>query len=300
MFRTAAIVFISLMLIFSMYGCGTNEENIRTDFTDLISGKATAENIHTIADFLDENIAEVDGETATQMISAYREYLLNYIIQNEDKTTVQELSVYFDEKSGLIDTEKIQNSEFKEYYEHIKAGCLMMLMREGAVVLKVDHTKLLEKYGDYISEPTKALYQFEAELIEKPTSQNATLAVSWDELLERTYIAERLLRDYPNEEHITADAMWIYTSHLNTLLMGTTNTPVFDYATKEFSEAAKTAYQNFILSEPDAVLTWVLKEYFTYLNSIDYTLDFNDSTMSKVFFDTCDWLVTEAEKRVRE
>ncbi|HAF60171.1 MAG TPA: hypothetical protein DCK81_03410 [Clostridiales bacterium UBA9856] len=69
---------------------------------------------------------------------------------------------------------------------------------------------------------------------------------------------------------------------------------------REFSEPAKTAYQNFMLSEPAAVLTWVLKEYFTYLNSIDYTLDFNDSTMSKVFFDTCDWLVSEAEKRVRE
>ena len=234
------------------------------------------------------------------MVSAYREYLLNYIIQNEDKTTIQELSVYFDAKSERIDPEKIKNSEFNTYYEHIKAGCLMVLMREGSPVLKVDNIKLLEKYGEYISEPLQALYQFEAELIESPTSQNATLVVSWEELLDRTYTAEKLLTDYPDEEYITIDAMWIYTSHLNTLLMGTTNTPIFDYGTKEFSVSAKTAYRNFILSEPDAVLTWVLKEYFTYLNSIDYTLDFNDSTMSKVFFDTCDWLVSEAEKRVKE
>ena len=44
------------------------------------------------------------------MISAYREYLLNYIIQSEDKMTVQELSVYFDEESGLIDTEKYRTT----------------------------------------------------------------------------------------------------------------------------------------------------------------------------------------------
>lgn len=300
MFRTAAILFIALTLIISMFGCGTDREKVQSDFTDLISNKATAENIHAISDFLDESIADVSEEMATRMISVYREYLLNYIIQNEDKTTIQELSVYFDAKSGRIDTEKIQNSEFKSYYEHIKAGCLMVLIQEDIPVLKVDHIRLLEKYGEYISESARDLYQFEAELIENPTTQNATLAISWEELVTRTYTAEKLLIDYSHEEHIAVDAMWIYTSHLNTMLMGTTNTPTFDYATKEFSVSARTAYQNFILSEPDAVLTWVLKEYFTYLTSIEYTLDFNDSTMSKVFFDTCDWLVSEAEKRVRE
>ena len=94
--------------------------------------------------------------------------------------------------------------------------------------------------------------------------------------------------------------MWLYKSYLNSLLMGATNTPIFNYSTQEFSEEAKQAYISFITSHPDSTITWMLKEYFTYLNSIDYKLNFNDSTMSKVFFDTCDWLVSEAEKRVLE
>jgi hypothetical protein len=94
--------------------------------------------------------------------------------------------------------------------------------------------------------------------------------------------------------------MWLYTTHLNAILMGTTNSPIFDYSSKEFSPGAKAAYEAFAKANPDTTLTWVLKEYFTYLDSIDYKLDFNDSTMSKVFFNTCDWLVSEAEKRVME
>ena len=50
MFRTAAIVFISLMLIFHVR-LWNGPGKILTDFTDLLSDKATAENIHTIADF---------------------------------------------------------------------------------------------------------------------------------------------------------------------------------------------------------------------------------------------------------
>ena len=300
MYKTAAILLIALMMIVSLAGCGADKEMIRSDFTSLITATATAENIQAIADFLDENIADVSEDTATQMIIAYREYLLNYIIQNADKTTIQELSVYLDAETGRIDVEKIQNSELKSYYDHVKAGSLMVMIYENVPVLRVDHNKLLEKYGEYISEPLKELYQLEAELIEKPTSENATLAISWEDLLARTYAAEKLITGYPDAEYMIADAMWVYTNHLNTILMGTTNTPIFDYVTKEFSASARTVYQNFMLEEPDATLTWVMKEYFTYLNSIGYTLDFNDSTTSKVFFDTCDWLVSQAEKRVKE
>ena len=300
MYKTAAVLLIALVMSLIASGCGADKETIQSEFAILITNTATAENIRENAEFLDTNIANVSKDVATDMVEAYREYLLDYITQNKDKTTIQELSVYLSSETGLIDEEKIQNSELKSYYDNIKAGCLTIRVYEGAPVLRVDYTMLIEKYGEYISEPLKELFQLSAELIDKPTSENATLAISWEELLARTLEAEKLIKANPDNERLVGHAMWIYTSHLNTMLMGTTNTPVFDYTTKEFSQAARTAYQNFLLAEPDTTMTWVLKEYFTYLSSIEFKLDFNDSTMSKVFFDTCDWLVAEAEKRVKE
>ncbi len=298
--KTAAVLFIALVMNLVITGCGADKEMIQSEFTMLIANTATAENIRANADFLDKNIENVSEEIATNMVIAYREYLLDYITQNNDKTTIQELGVYLDAETRLIDQEKIQNSELKSYYDDIRAGALKVTLYENIPVLRVNYNMLLEKYEEHISEPLTELFRLSAELIAKPTSENATLAISWEELLTRTHAAEKLVKANSDNEYLIADAMWIYTSHLNTMLMGTTNTPIFDYTTKEFSEEARTVYQSFLLAEPEATLTWVLKEYFTYLSSIEFNLDFNDSTMSKVFFDTCDWLVSEAEKRVKE
>jgi hypothetical protein len=298
MHKTTAIFLIALLVTVSLAGCGENKEKMKTDFNDLIGSTATAENICEAAEFLNANITRAGEETATDMVIAYRDYLLNYIIQNKDKTTIQELSVYIDGETDQISEDKIKNSELKTYYDQITTGSLMVVIYEKLPVLKVDHAKLLERYGKYISHSVQELYGLEVLLNEKPTSENAALTVSFEELINRTYEAEKLLKDHHEDYRIAEDALWIFTSHLNILLMGTTNSPVFDYTTKVFSLVAKDAYQGFMLQEPDSVLSWVLNEYFTYLYSINYQLDFNNSAMSKVFFDTCDWLVSEAEKRV--
>jgi len=300
MHKIAAVLLIIFAIIFSFGGCRNDNNEIQSEFTLLISKNVDSENIDAIANFLDENISKMNEDIATLMVIDFREYLFNYIIQNKDKTILQELFVYIDGKTGRIDSEKIQNSEHKSYYDKIKAGSLMVMLYEDAPVLRVDHNKLLEKYGEYISDSVNELYRLEAQLIERPTSENAKLTVNWQELLKRAYAAEKLITEYSKDERVLADAIWIYTTHINSLLMGATNSPIFDYNTKEFSSSARSAYQDFILNEPDAVLTWVLKEYFAYLSNIDYTLDFNDCERNKMFFDTCDRLVAEAEKRVKE
>lgn len=300
MHKIAAVLLIIFAIIFSFGGCRNDNNEIQSEFTLLISKNVDSENIDAIANFLDENISKMNEDIATLMVIDFREYLFNYIIQNKDKTILQELFVYIDGKTGRIDSEKIQNSEHKSYYDKIKAGSLMVMLYEDAPVLRVDHNKFLEKYGEYISDSVNELYRLEAQLIERPTSENAKLTVNWQELLKRAYAAEKLITEYSKDERVLADAIWIYTTHINSLLMGATNSPIFDYNTKEFSSSARSAYQDFILNEPDAVLTWVLKEYFAYLSNIDYTLDFNDCERNKMFFDTCDRLVAEAEKRVKE
>ncbi|GAB1476261.1 hypothetical protein MASR2M70_10950 [Bacillota bacterium] len=298
--KAAAVLFISIIILLSLSGCRGDKNEILMKYGLLIGGAADGESIGAAAEFLDDNISEVDRKTATEMVIEYREYLYNYIIQNKDKTIIQELGVYLDEKTGRIDEEKIKGSAHKPYYDLIKSGSLMITIYEGMPVLRIDHNMLTEKYGEYISDSTMGLYSLCETLIEEPTTENAGLNVDWNELLRRTYEAERLIKKYPEDEATAEEANWIYTSHINSVLMGATNTPIFSYETKEFSASAQKAYRAFILSEPDSVLTWVLNEYFDYLDSIDYTLDFNDSTASKIFFDTCDWLVSEAEKRVKE
>jgi hypothetical protein len=84
------------------------------------------------------------------------------------------------------------------------------------------------------------------------------------------------------------------------MLLGMNNTPIFDYETQKFSEEAKTAYVEFIKANPDAVTSWMLLEYLSYLDGTGYIMDYNNEAQSKAFFDTCTWLVSEAGKKVLE
>jgi len=87
---------------------------------------------------------------------------------------------------------------------------------------------------------------------------------------------------------------------LDLIMMGTTNTPVFDYQTGEFSSQAKVSYEHVVNEHQDTTLAWALREYFAYLEKIDYAMNYKDSMKSKLFFDTCYGIRVAAEKRVFE
>lgn len=299
MVRRIAVLLI-FVIITTFAGCGIDKDDVKSDFKIMVAASATPEHIQTTAEFLDQNIPHVGKEDASRMLVAYEEYLHRYITDNREMSGLEVWRPYMDLETKRVDEGKITDSEVVDFYKHLKAGSILVVYYEDSPKMVVDYSNLLEKYGDYILEPLQRLYELDAEAVEKPMAENATLMISWEALLKRANKAEVILKEYPDNELIREDTMWLYKTYLNAILMGTTNTPIFNYSTNTFSPGAKAAYTAFILENPDSTLSWVLKEYFVYLKSINNNLNFNDSTMSKVFFDTCDWLVSEAEKKVLE
>ncbi|MBQ3107577.1 MAG: hypothetical protein IJC68_03075, partial [Firmicutes bacterium] len=193
-----------------------------------------------------------------------------------------------------------KKSEYRHFVEELDEAHLKVVFYEDALRLKVDYEELLEEYGEELTEAVRGLLSLQALAVEEPMMEKAVLQISWEKVLDRAYTAETLLRQFGEEELIRMDALELYKLYLNTLLMGTTNTPVIDYKTGVFSEGAKTIYKDFLLDHPESTVSWVLTEYFTYLEKVGYTVDYTNGAESKVFFDTCDWLVSQAEKRVMQ
>ncbi len=164
----------------------------------------------------------------------------------------------------------------------------------------IDYNDWAEKYKRYIEPALLEFYLIMAEEQNSPMTEETVLNLRWDELAERAYEIEQFIRENREYTLFKEDLSWIYGKYINALVMGTNGTPIFDYKTQTFSEEAKNAYAVFINRYPDSTVAWALKEYFTYLGSIEYRMDYNDKTSSKLFFDTCDWLVSEAGKRVFE
>ena len=127
---------------------------------------------------------------------------------------------------------------------------------------------------------------------------DAGLVISWGQLAERALKAEEYVKKYKDDPNTAQDGIFMYQSYINIMLLGIDNTPIFDFASSEFSKDAKADYVDFINKNPDSVTANILTEYITYLASINYKIDFNNEQQSKVYFDTCKWLVSEAGKRV--
>ncbi len=201
--------------------------------------------------------------------------------------TIGEASAYLDQNLSKLDKEYAGN--LIHLYEHY----ILEFNQEG-----IDYDQWIVKYEKYISPALRGFYQLLAEEQNVPMAEDAVLKISWDELLKRAYKMEMFIMDNKKYTLISDDLNWMYGKYLNALVMGTNGTPIFDYKTQAFSEDAKAAYAGFINRYPDSTTAWALTEYFTYLDSIQFTMDYNDKFASKLFFDTCDWLVSESGKRV--
>ena len=293
-------VLILLLCLTGLFGCGPDQEKIQADFSLMVAATPTPEHIKATGAFLDENLERVGEDTAGHMLAAYEEYLLRYTDENTNQMLLETLKPFFDQETGTLTSEQITDPEAREAFDSLQAGNLAILWYEEAPVFRIDYPALLTQFGDMIPESLRLLYELEAEEFRQPISENATLTVSRETLLDRARQAEMILVEYGEDHLVRENTEWLFKTYLNAVLMGTTNSPVFDYQTMEFSPEAKAACVTFIRENPDTNLTWALTEYFTYLDSIDYSLDYNDVTMSKVFFDTCDWLVTETTKRVEQ
>ncbi len=201
--------------------------------------------------------------------------------------TMKEASDFLDKYLPAMNEENADNMVHE--YEHYILG----FDQEG-----IRYDDWIKKYEKYIDPTLTAFYQIMTEEQNFPMAEDTVLNLSWEALAERTYEIEQFIRENKDYSLIKEDLDWIYGNYMNALVMGTNGTPIFNYKTSVFSEDARTVYASFINKHPDSTTAWALTEYFTYLNSIQFTMDYKDKGSSKLFFDTCDWLVSEAGKRV--
>ncbi|HWQ78182.1 MAG TPA: hypothetical protein VN381_05165 [Anaerovoracaceae bacterium] len=216
-----------------------------------------------------------------------QEDFLAILDQSASEETIKEASDYLDKYLPKMD------QAYANVMVHKLEHYILGFNQEGII-----YTDWINKYKKYLDPVLLEFYQIMAREQESPMAVDAVLKLSWEELVQRTYELEQFIKTNKDYILIKDDFIWLYGKYINAMVMGTTGTPIFDYKTHAFSDGARDAYAAFINKYPDSTAAWALTEYFTYLNSIGYTMDYNDKISSKLFFDTCDWLVTESGKRV--
>lgn len=260
-------------------GCSNpaDDPELQTEFLAMLEETPSPDSIAAAYDQLVKILPKLEAENKDPMILAYEHYLLKYVNDYVDFTVIDQQAIL---------TKMIQ------------AG-LKLTTSEGMVYPIIDYTSLSKKLEKQMSEALLGLYQLKAVESEKSMNEDNGLAIPWSELVQRTAAVEAYIITYQDmPQHIQEEAIWIYGNYINTMLMGMNNTPAFDYETGAYNQEALDAFAAFLQQNQNTTTGWVLEEFFAYLDSIQYKMDYNDSTETKSFYDTCSWLVSEAGKRV--
>ena len=162
----------------------------------------------------------------------------------------------------------------------------------------MDYGALSDRFGKYMSQPLLDIYDIKISEQDNPMISGAKLLKSWHELCERALFLEIFIKDNKNYQLIREEAAEIYKRYIKAILMGTTETPVFNHSDGSFDERAKNAYTDFIFTYPDTTIAEIIGEFLDYLDSIGFILDVREPEAMTVFSDTCMYLVMEAGKRV--
>lgn len=254
------------ILSMSLAGCQKTESALLSEFKGMTETVPQWQGLGEAVSFMDLNIAGVSQEGASRLVLAYEDYLLRFLDENPQSVDAANALEVF-----LVDTSQ-----------------------NGQGTWTVDYAAMLGEYGDYISEELSDLLSIKAEEATAPSSEDSEIKLSYQDLLTRALRAETLIKQHTSQDALRANAMEYYEDYLFLLFAGADHSPLFDYATGEFSLAAKEAYEDFIVANPDTILASSLTEYFAYLNDIKFVIDYNDPTENKVFYDTCDYLIRGA------
>lgn len=286
-----------LLALGNLIGCGKRPEEIQNQFTELIAAKAEPESMAETAELLDKYLGRMDKKSASEMLVLYEDFVLQYINTDSDQPLMQSLSTFY--KDGQIQESLIKKDETMQGYYNLLANAYIRVVKRGdKICLQLDYQRLYDQFKKSISPSLADLYQLRATIAAKPATENAVIQIPYKELLDRALSVEGLIDRYRGDPLIEEDVKWLYTNYLNLIILGSTNSPCFDYQTGEFSQEVKDQYNQFIAEHPDTVIAWALREYEKYLKSIDYKINYKDKDMSKAHFENCGRIISEAEKRV--
>lgn len=215
--------------------------------------------------------------------------------------------------------------EDADYMLHLYIDSAKLVVEEDAEAF----SSLIENYGSYASEMMQEILALELLEINSPLSSfdgskpedgidlgdekdseiggAAGISSFWREAMKRALALEKIVEEYKETlqsgsyEYLKTTIVWQYEYYINYMLLGTAECPVFEGEEHTFSEEAKEVYTELAQENPQTITAWAVNEFFDYLNSIRFKLDYgNDAEAAKVYYNTCSYIVGEAGKRLYE
>ncbi|QEK13461.1 hypothetical protein FQB35_14980 [Crassaminicella thermophila] len=259
------------------------EEKIMFAYSELIKkGKP-----YEVMTFINENIDKVSQKNAEEMIigleKVQKEYIDDYTDilfegdLDQQKKKVDQLDKVFGSQFYKGNIEDIQDEDLRAFVVETLKGGYKYVMLEGAYYPIIDYS-ILRKYKPFLSDQMKDYIEITAEESDKLTWNDAAVVISWEELGNRVIQAENYVSKYPQSPK-KKEVGELYAMYMGAYLYGASNTPLFDYETKEIKDELLKSYKKTISENPETVTAQTIKEYLKIIEENDYKV--NDYVMDK-------------------
>lgn len=267
----ATVILMALVLVAGCAGTRQSEplENIKSDFTKIMSAKSSP---LELLDFADHNISRLAKDDATSLVlrleSTQREQIekrTDALLASDIQTALQK----FDFNSSLDDMiNGTSDQKLKGILQETKTSGYRLVPLEGNYYPIIDYERY-QIYQPYVNEDVKAYIDIAASESRQISLNDAALTITWPELARRTLRSETFIKQYPDSARID-DVRQQYNIYVSTYLYGANNTPAFDYDNKILSEKARLSYYEVAKSADKSKVAEIIKQYLPILEKNQY------------------------------
>ncbi|WP_026896266.1 hypothetical protein [Clostridiisalibacter paucivorans] len=248
-------------------------DNIMSEYDSLLSGNVTPADAVI---FIDENIHKLPKEYADELIvkleslqDSFTEKYMNELFTNNYQKELMSFSEEEINSDDIID--KIPNEELKEKIIKMKKGHFKFFNLEGDYYPFINHSAL-KKYKEYLSEDINAYIDLMSKESNEIMTRDAALAISWEELADRTITTEKFLVKYPNAVR-HEQIMDLYYSYITSYMYGLSNTPIFSWEDNKILDEVKDSYENIISEYPDSLTSEIIKKHLLKIENNNYIIN---------------------------
>lgn len=255
------------------------QEKIMKEFNKLINTKDISE--QEIIKFVDHNIKNASSNNASKLVlgieeiqSKNYEKRINSFFTGNIQTKMAKAFVNKN-SINVLDTMKdldnVNDDDLKKYLSEILECGYKIITTEGQYY-PIQNYEYLKKYNYYITDDIKEYINIKALDSTQPSTSDAAIIISWDEVFERALKSEFFLKKYPSSIK-SKDIKQQYLFYAATYLYGTNNSPSFDYINNKLPKDILESYIKVSSDKSiESDLVIIVKNYLDILKKHNYKL----------------------------
>lgn len=278
MFKKLTVILLCFSLLL-VVGCARqsadsekdSEESkaIMADFNALIQDYTGVEQV---ADFINQNIARVSAQEASEMVNQFEKIQQDGIAQFEEIIFTEDMQMKMHNAyQGIISKEaEVEDAALKELLTKLANSGYKLETAEGSYFPVIDY-RFYQNFRNYVTDDLKAYIDIMAVESSQVPAKDGALVIGWSEVINRALNLEKFINTYSDSVKIE-EVKELYDKYLLFTFNGLNNTPLFDYTDQTMDSEALEAYTKAVENTGDSKYLAALSDYLEILKSNNYKL----------------------------